>query len=93
MIVGMREIFEFAVEEFVCFFDGLCPVIRAGELRPYVWKKFGGICFTPCGVGIKVGRDGRFEPMLEWTVIPCVLRCLQADESGAEAKGIGEAKG
>ena len=49
--------------------------------------------FAPCGVGDRIGRDVGFKPMLERTVTPCVLRGLQADESAAEAKGIGEAKG
>lgn len=61
--------------------------------RPYGCKEFRGICFAPCNIGIGIGGDGGVEPMLERTVCPCVLRGLQADESGAEAEGVGEAKG
>lgn len=92
-MIGVGEVFEFAVEEFVGFFDGGCPVIRAGGPRPYVGKKCRGVLFAPLGVGIRIGGDIRFEPMRERTVAPFVLRGLQADESGAEAEGIGEAKG
>lgn len=92
-MIGVGEVFEFSGEEFVCFFDGVCSVIRAGGPRPYGGEKFRRVLFAPCGVGIRVGGDGRFEPMLERTVAPFVLRRLQADESGAEAEGIGEAKG
>ena len=49
--------------------------------------------FAPCSVGIRIGRDGGFEPIVKRTVFPFVLRRLQADESGTEAEGIGEAKG
>ena len=93
MTIFVGEVFEFAVEKFVCFFDGLCPVIRARRPRPYGRKEFRGVLFAPYGVGVCVGGDGWVEPMFEGTVIPCVLRSLQADESGAEAEGVGEAKG
>ena len=94
LVIFVGEVFEFAVEKFVGFFDGgVVVIIRAGGPRPYEWKKFWGICFAPCGVGICVGGDGGVEPMFEGTVIPLVLRGLQADESGAEAEGVGEAKG
>lgn len=97
-MIFVGEVFEFAVEKTVCFFDGVYPVIRARRPfakfrttpRPYGRKEFWGMCFTPCGIRIR--RDILFEPMLERTVCPCVLRGLQADESGAEAEGVGEAK-
>lgn len=91
--IFVREVFEFAVEKFVCFFDGVCSVIRARGPRPYVGKKRRGVLFAPCGIGIRIRWDIRFEPMLERTVIPFVLRGLPADESAAEAEGVGEAKG
>ena len=93
MMISVGEVFEFAVEEFVGFFDGGVAVIRAGGPRPYVLKEFWCMCFAPLGVGIRIGGDGGFEPMLERTVAPGVLRHLQTDKSGAEAEGVGEAKG
>lgn len=92
--IFVGEVFEFAIEEAVGFFDGdVTVIIRAGGPRPYGWKKFGGMCFTPLGVGVRIRRDIRFEPISERTGAPCVLRGLQADESSAEAEGVGEAKG
>lgn len=95
--IFVREVFEFAVEEFICFFDGgVAVIIRARGPRPYGRdrrEKFRGICFAPLGVGIRIGGDGGFEPHCERTFCPGVLRGLLADESGAEADGVGEAKG
>ena len=92
-MIFVREVFEFAVEKFICFFDGVCPVIRARGPRPYVGKKRRRILSAPLGVGIRIGWDVRFEPIVKRTICPCVLRRLQADESAAEAEGVGEAKG
>ena len=93
MTIFVREVFEFAVKKFVGFFDGvLAVIIRARAPRPYGRKEFWCICFTPCGIR-RIRRDVGFEPMLERTVIPFVLRGLQADKSAAEAEGVGEAKG
>ena len=91
-MIFVGEVFEFAVEKFVRFFDGVLAVIRARGPRPYGRKEFWCICFTPCGIR-RIRRDGGFEPCCERTVAPFVLWGLQADESGAEAKGVGEAKG
>ena len=95
MMIGVRKVFEFAVEEFVCFqyreIHLASRDINVAVRR--IKEKFWGVCFAPCGVGIWVGGDGWFEPKLERTVCPGVLRGLQADESGAEAEGVGEAKG
>ena len=91
-MVSVREVFELAVEKTVGFFDGVCSVIRARGPRPYGRKEFWCMCFTPYGIR-RIRRDVGFEPMLERTVIPFVLRGLQADDSGAEAEGVGEAKG
>lgn len=102
MVIFVGEVFEFAVEETVCFFDGgVAVIIRAGgpfdklrtTPRPYGGKKCRGICFTPLGVGVRGGGDCGFEPIVKRTLCPLVLRGLQADESGAEAEGVGEAKG
>ena len=92
MMIFVGEVFEFAVKKFVGFFDGVCSVIWARGPRPYGRKEFWCICFTPCGIR-RIRRDVGFEPMLERTVIPFVLRGLQADKSAAEAEGVGEAKG
>ena len=60
LMVFVGEVFEFAAEKFVCFFDGLVAVIRARGPRPYGCdrrEKIWCICFAPCGVGIWVGGD------------------------------------
>ena len=53
MVIFVGEVFEFAVEKFVGFFDGgVVVIIRAGGPRPYGWEKSRSILFAPCSVGI-----------------------------------------
>lgn len=92
------EVFEFAIEKTVGFFDGWSRYARKERPRysttgVFIKEKFWGVLFAPCSVGIRIRGDVRFEPMLERAVVPFVLRGLQADESGADAEGVGEAKG
>ena len=68
-MIFVGEVFEFAIEKTVGFFDDVCPVIWAGGPRPYGGEEFWGICFTPYDIR-RIRRDGGVEPMLERTVIP-----------------------
>jgi hypothetical protein len=61
--IFVEEVFEFAVEEFVRFlYRDIYVAIRKINLA--VLEKLWGILFAPLGVGIRIGGDGGFEPML-----------------------------
>lgn len=94
----MGEVFEFTVEEVVGLFNGWSRYARKERPRysttgDIIKEKFWCVGFAPFGVGGWFGGDVRFEPRSQRTVCPCVLRHLQADESAAVAKCVGEAKG
>ena len=80
LTIFVGEVFEFAVEEAIGFFDGgVAVIIRAGGPRPYGRdrrEKFGGVLFAPLGVGIRIRWNIRLKPMLERTVTPSILRSL-----------------
>ena len=77
----VREIFYFAVEDAVCFGDGLLFI---------PWNVFWQLSRFDC-----VTRRAFVTPLSEETLVitPLTHRHLEADESRAEAKGVGDAKG
>ncbi len=64
MVIIVGEVFEFAIEKFVCFFNGLVCVTSSFDyatrrtfvapLRTvdFIEEKFWSVCFAPCGVEV-----------------------------------------